>query len=320
MSPVLRGRVRPRVPALRSVKAVFNRPAVLGAALACGLSTTAAAEWSQWADAPRGADNFSSAVHHFHNPAGASPRGIILLIPAPGGEPTGRAFADQGGWPELARRLGFALIVSEFGAEGGRDISASRRGSGESVRRARRALADLSGVRDLDRLSMLVYGEAVGAQFAASLAQDRPDEVIAFASVLGAYWEPTVGAGRRTPGIFVSAQDQSDDAAERTRALVRQARSFGAFWAWMVVPTRAEAPAASRGLVQDFLAACVPLRLPEGQPATAQPDSVGAFKGWLVPEAGRDPVRAADTPRGQASAGYWFPDEETARAWSRQAQ
>lgn len=286
---------------------------MLAALYLCLTGLLPAADWVTWQDLPRASDNFSSATYHLINPADVEPRGVLVVIPAPGGQPEARVFAQQNGWNETAREMKFALLVADYGVEGNKDVSNSRRGSGESLRRALRELARLSGLRDLDQLNMAVYGVGMGAQLAANLAQDRPDEVLAFAAVLGAYWEPPTGGGRRTPGLFVGAADQSDDAAARTRSWVEKSRTYGAFWAWARVPTRREAVKASTGLAQSFLTKSAALRQNPDRPPTVKPESVGAFKGWVVMGLNQAPVPADQLPRSQAGAGFWYPDEKTAQ-------
>lgn len=239
---------------------------------------------------------------------------MLLVLPAPGGKEAATSQVESEGWPALANKLDFALMVSEFQGSETRDFSKARRGSGESVLRALRAFSAQTGQRDLGNANFAVYGVSTGAQFAASFAQDKPDRVYGFVAVLGAYWEPANAGGRKTPGLFISAPDQSEGAAERTRAHVARAREYGGYWAWQQAGSRQTAVGQSLALARDFLSGAVELRQSPRQSPTSNPDTLTPFKGWVVPMAGGSIQPAEQTPRDQVRSTFWYPSEAAARA------
>jgi hypothetical protein len=276
---------------------------------------SARATWLQFQEPARGSDNFTQAVHHLLLPTSGAPKGVLLVLPAldPQGKETATSQAEREGWPALANKLDFALMVSEFQGSETRDFSQARRGSGESVLRALRAFSDQTGQRDLSNANFAVYGVSTGAQFAVSFAQYKPDRVYGFVAVLGAYWEPSNAGGRKTPGLFISAPDQSDGAAERTRAYVAQAREYGGYWAWLQASSRPSAVSQSLTLAQEYLAGAVELRQSPRQSPTANPDALTPFKGWVIPMAGGSIQPSEQIPRDQVRSTFWYPSESTAR-------
>lgn len=290
--------------------------AVLAAVLFFLVAPVRASGWLEHNEAGTGGANFLQARYHFRPLASGEAKGIVLLVP-PSGE-DGVKFAESGGWTAFADKLGYATLAATYQGDETRDFSNARRGSGASLLGALRHFSDATGSRDLANLNMVIYGVAAGGQFAFSFTQDKPNRVFAFAAVLGAYWVPVTAFGRKTPGIFVSADDQSDSASTRTREMVRAGRAYHALWAWQGVAQRAKASADTLGLTQDFLAGALELRQSENKTATGSPVDVSSLKGWFVPVAGGLAVPMKGVSRSEQRNGYWFPTEKAAGAWRPQ--
>jgi len=289
------------------------RRSVLGVALLLAAVPVHASGWLEHSETGQRGANFLQARYHFRAPSAGEARGIVLLVPPPGED--GVKFAESGGWPAFADKLGYATLAAAYQGDEAHDFSNARRGSGTSLLGALRHFSDATGSRDLANLNMMVYGVAAGGQFAFSFTQDKPDRVFAFAAVLGAYWVPPTAAGRKTPGIFISADDQSDGAAPRTRDLVRAGRAYNAFWAWQGTPQRAGAASSTLGLVQEYFSGSLELRQSEKKLATGSPVDLSALKGWFMPSAGGTPLPMADVSRSEQGNGFWFPTEKSAGAW-----
>jgi poly(3-hydroxybutyrate) depolymerase len=277
-------------------------------------SAARASTWIEYKDPAGEGANYLSATYFLQLPdASTEVKGVVVVVPATN-QPA-RTLAEQGGWPGYARGLGYAVLACEFQGDERRDYSNARRGSGQSLLRALRAFSDQTGQRNLLNANMLVYGVSSGAQFATSLAQDKPDRVYAFVAVLGAYWQPANAGGRKTPGLFVSATNQGDAAAQRTADYVVSARAYGAYWAHLTLPQERSAVPQSLALAQSYLTQAVKLRQSPDKSPTGSPEGLKPIDGFAVDPATGTLVSASELGRSQTASTFWFPAQSTAENW-----
>ncbi|MDX6767848.1 MAG: hypothetical protein SFU85_13785 [Candidatus Methylacidiphilales bacterium] len=262
----------------------------------------------------RPADNFTVARFRCLIPAGLETvRGVLVLVP--GHNEDGRPLVDKDGWPAFASEHQLALLGCQFEDDDRRDYSNAMRGSGLAVTQALRDFDRLTGRRDLGQSNFMVWGISSGAQFAASMTLYKADKMMAFVSVLGAWWTPPYASSRRVPGLFVSATDQPDGAAEKTRKLYLENRTLGANWALLELDQTKGTPERVASLAKQFLADSLNLRQkPETYPGTRL-ENISQLDGWVLRDGDDAIVSAAELSRAETASSFWFPSRAAAEAW-----
>jgi pimeloyl-ACP methyl ester carboxylesterase len=265
---------------------------------------------------PRGGDNFSLAEFRCYVPPNiGTVNGALVLVP-PFNE-DGRGMADQDRWREFAKNYGVALVACFFEGDEKRDYSNARRGSGQALLRVLRDLADQSGRREIADANFMIWGVSSGAQFAATMAMEKPDRVVGFVSIFGFNWVPADGPSRRIPGLFITARDLDAGAAEKTRKHFRDNRSLGATWAYFETGRADQMGEELEQFAQVYLGTSFILRQKPGSRPGSRLESLNPIDCWVAPHADATllPVRAVELPRSGQVESSWCPSKFVAEQW-----
>jgi pimeloyl-ACP methyl ester carboxylesterase len=301
-------------------RSIRRRPGMAGFLMSglflLAMGTAAADEIHQAGIQPRAGDNFTLAEFRCYVPPNiGTVNGVLVLVP-PFNE-DGRGMADQERWREFAKNYGVALVACFFEGDEKRDYSNARRGSGQALLRVLRDLADQSGRRELADANLMIWGVSSGAQFAATLAMEKPDRVIGFASLFGFNWIPADGASRKTPGLFITSRDLEGGAADKTRRHFKENRSLGATWAYFETDRADQVGEELEQFAQVYLGTSFILRQKSGSRPGSRLESLTSIDCWVAPHADGIllPVRAVELPRSGQSDSSWCPSKYVAEQW-----
>lgn len=265
---------------------------------------------------PTGSDNFLLAEFRCYLPPGVDPvRGVAVLVPAYNED--GRSLAADPQWTAFAAEQRVALLACNFQGDAKHDYSNARRGSGQALVRVLRDLSVQTHRRELNNANFMLWGVSSGAQFAATMAMEKPDRTLGFAAVLGAYWIPADGQARKVPGLFVAARDQDDGATDRTRKYFTDNRTLGANWAYFETGTSKEALVGMGAFAQLFLSHAMVARQRVESAPGSNLQTLSQKDCWAVPHDREveTPLQAVELPRNAQAQSSCFPSSESAGKW-----
>lgn len=265
---------------------------------------------------PAGSDNFLLAEFRCYLPPGVDPvRGVAVLVPAYNED--GRNLVADAQWTAFAAEHRVALLACNFQGDARHDYSNARRGSGQALVRVLRDLSVQTHRRELSNANFMLWGVSSGAQFAVTMAMEKPDRTLGFVSLLGAYWIPADGQARKVPGLFVAARDQVDGAAGRTRKYFTDNRTLGANWAYFETGTSTDALAGMDAFAHLFIAHAMAARQRQESAPGSNLQTLSQKDCWAVPH-DREveiPLQAAELPRNAQAQSSCFPSRESAGQW-----
>lgn len=265
---------------------------------------------------PTGSDNFLLAEFRCYLPPGVDPvRAVAVLVPAYNED--GRNLAADSQWTAFAAEHRVALLACHFQGDAKHDYSNARRGSGQALVRVLRDLSVQTRRRELNNANFMLWGISSGAQFAATMAMEKPDRTLGFAAVLGAYWIPADGQARKVPGLFVAARDQVDGAVNRTRKYFTDNRTLGANWAYFETGTSKDALVGMETFARLFVSHAMAARQREESAPGSNLQTLSQKDCWAVPHDrdGEAPLQAVELPRSAQGQSSCFPSRESAGQW-----
>jgi len=265
---------------------------------------------------PVGSDNFLLAEFRCYLPPAVDPvRGVAVLVPAYNED--GRNLAADPAWTTFADKNQVALLACHFQGDAGHDYSNARRGSGQALVRVLRDLSVQTRRRELGNANFMLWGVSSGAQFAATMAMEKPDRTLGFVAVLGAYWLSADAQARKVPGLFISSRDQADGAVDRTRKHFTDSRTLGANWAYFETGSSTEALEGMQSYGQDFISGSMAARQRAESAPGSNLQTLSQKDCWVVPhdrEAG-SPIPSVELPRNALPQSSSFPSRELGEKW-----
>ncbi|MEM6821363.1 MAG: hypothetical protein AAF558_05425 [Verrucomicrobiota bacterium] len=183
---------------------------------------------------PSPSDNFTQAAFSCWIPKEISPsekiRGVMVVIPSQDAD--GRDAIKDSSYKKKCKEWKFALVGCYFKGGKGKFYSSVKGGSGRALRDAFKDFSTQSDRRELYDPKMVLIGFSAGAQFAYSMACDRPEDVIAFCANKGVFFTSrALGSTYRTPGLFITNEGDETESLKNTKKIFKDGRGRDAHWA-----------------------------------------------------------------------------------------
>ena len=184
---------------------------------------------------PLESDNFYEACGKFWADDETSEvRGILVLLQ--GTDSDARRQAESPFWREIARHGHLGLLGVYFRGEDEPYEDASK-GSGAALLKMVKQVAASTGLRNLDRVPLLLIGHSAGAMFAFNFTVWAPERVAAFVAVkTGPITPVSIPQPMEVPGLFIVGNHDIDSRVQTAAKVFTGFDFHPTIWSFAVEP------------------------------------------------------------------------------------